>query len=118
MPIEIKRIAPGLFLNRWQGDVTMADVTQSEQTGVQMLLPGETRVVLVNDLSAVGRFPVDVRALRRVVEANPHVIALLVVDAPSILRMAGEAQAKRIEWVVEFYDTLDDALARGQALLA
>ncbi|MBZ0294389.1 MAG: hypothetical protein K8L99_17635 [Anaerolineae bacterium] len=117
MPIETTRIAPGLFLNRWQGDVTMAHVTQAEQVGAQMLLPEETRVVLINDLSAADRFPTDIRALRRITETNPRVIALLVVDAPSMIRMVGEAQARQVQWIIEFYDTLGDALERGRVLL-
>lgn len=117
MAIETTRVAPGLFINRWIGEVTLADVVESETAGQAMLQPDETRVVLVNDLSAATRFPLDIKALQRIAETNPQVIALLVVDAPSMIRMVGEAQAKRGNWLVEFYDTLDAALERGRGLL-
>ena len=117
MPIDTTRIQAGLFLNRWQGDVTMREVLESEKNGINMLQPDETRVVLVNDLSAANRFPTDIRALRRIAETNPQLIALLVVDAPSMVRMVGEAQAKNLSLLVEFYDTVEEALARGQDLL-
>lgn len=117
MPIETTRITARLYLNRWQGHVTMAEVIESEQQGLQMLAPDETRVVLVNDLSAATQFPTDIKALRRIADTNPHILALLVVDAPSMIRMVGEAQAKSINWIVEFYATLEEALQRGRELL-
>lgn len=118
MPVEITRIESGLYLNRWHGQVTLAEVMQAEQDGLQMLQPDETRVVLVNDLSAASKFPMDIKALRRIAETNPHVVALLVVDAPSMIRMVGEAQAKSLSWIVEFHDTLDTALTRGHEILS
>ncbi len=117
MPVDITRIAPGLFLNRWSGQVTLAEVMQAEQDGLRLLQPDETRVVLVNDLSAASKFPMDLKALRRITETNPHIIALLVVDAPSMIRMVGEVQAKTLNWLVEFHNTLEQALERGHALL-
>ncbi len=117
MPIETTRIQTGLFLNRWLGDVTLDEIIESEKNGLQMLQPDEKQVVLVNDLSAANRFPTDIRALRRIADTNPQIMALLVVDAPSMIRMVGEAQAKNLSWIVEFYETLDEALARGRVLL-
>ncbi len=118
MPVEITRIESGLYLNRWHGQVTLAEVMQAEQDGLHMLQPDETRVVLVNDLSAASKFPMDIKALRRIAATNPHIVALLVVDAPSVIRMVGEAQAKSLSWIVEFHDTLDTALARGREILS
>ena len=118
MPIDTTRIQTGLFLNRWQGDVTTSEVLESEKNGINMLQPDETRVVLVNDLSAANRFPTDIRALRRIAETNPQLIALLVVDAPSMVRMVGEAQAKNLRLLVEFYDTIDEAFERAKAILS
>lgn len=119
MPIQIARVEPGLYLNTWVGHITMADVLQSEQDGVAALNPDETRIVLVNDMSAVTHLPMDVKGLRRVAESNPQIRALLLVKAPGIVRLMGEAQAKtiKLDWLVEFFDDLDSALARGQAIL-
>jgi hypothetical protein len=118
MPIETTRIENGIYLNRWIGAVTMEDVLQSEQRGIKMIGADEPRVVLVNDLSEVSKMPLDTKALRRVVENNPQVIGLLIVNAPVLLRMAGEAQAKKVSWIVEFFDVLDSAYARARVLLA
>lgn len=117
MPIETTRIENGIYLNRWVGAVTMEDVLQSEQNGAKNLRSDEPRVVLVNDLSEVKKVPLDIRALRRVVENNPQVIALLIVNAPALLRMVGEAQAKSVSWIVEFFDALDEAYERARGLL-
>ncbi len=117
MPIQITRIAPGLFLNTWIGHITMDDVLQSEREGAAALSADETRIVLVNDLSAVTHLPMDVKALRRVAESNPQIIGLLLVKAPGIVRLMGEAQAKTVNWHVEFLDDLDTALERGRELL-
>jgi hypothetical protein len=59
-------------------------------------------VVLVNDLADAERVPGDVRALRRIAADNPHVLALLVVSAPAVLRMVAEAQAASAPWQVGF----------------
>jgi hypothetical protein len=118
MPIITTRIQPGLFLNQWQGHITMQDVLASEHDGLRLLQPDETRVVLVNDLSAAETFPADIKALRRIAETNPHLVAVLVVAAPGMIRMVGEAQARTISLIVEFYATLDEALTRGRELLA
>ncbi len=118
MPIETTRIENGIYLNRWIGAVTMDDVLQSEQSGATNLHPDEPRVVLVNDLSEVKKVPLDTKALRRVVENNPQVIGLLIVNAPALLRMVGEAQAKSVSWTVEFFDALDVAYVRARVLLA
>jgi hypothetical protein len=118
MPIEITHVESGVYLNRWIGHVTLDDVQQSEQEGVKLLRPDEPQVVLVNDLSDVTKLPLDLKALRRVVEKNPQVIALLVVNAPPIVRLAGEAQAKTVTWHIEFFDALDAAYERARALLA
>jgi len=118
MPIETTRIENGIYLNRWIGAVTMEDVLQSEQNGIKNLRSDEPRVVLVNDLSDVRKVPLDTKALRRVVENNPQVIGLLIVNAPMLLRMAGEAQAKSVSWTVEFFDALDAAYERARGLLA
>jgi hypothetical protein len=118
MPIETTRIENGIYLNRWIGAVTMEDVLQSEQSGTQNLRPDEPRVVLVNDLSEVSKVPLDTKALRRVVENNPQVIGLLIVNAPVLLRMVGEVQAKSVSWIVEFFDAMDAAYERARVLLA
>lgn len=118
MPIKTKRIESGIYLNRWIGAVTMEDILQSEQDGMKNLGPDEPCVVLVNDFSEVTRVPLDAKALRRMVENNPQVIGLLIVNAPALLRMVGEAQAKSVSWIVEFFDTLDIAYERARALLA
>lgn len=118
MPIETTRIENGIYLNRWIGAVTLDDVLQSEQRGAKNLRTDEPRVVLVNDLSEVTKVPMDAKALRRVVENNPQVIGLLIVDAPMLLRMMGEVQAKSVSWIVEFFDALDAAYERARVLLA
>jgi hypothetical protein len=117
MPIETTRIENGIYLNRWIGAVTMEDVLESEQNGTTNLRADEARVVLVNDLSEVKKVPLDTKALRRVVENNPQVIGLLIVNAPVLLRMAGEVQAKSVSWIVEFFDALDAAYERARGLL-
>lgn len=119
MPIETMRIDHGLYVNRWTGDVTIDDIAQAASVGIGLMQThGETRVVLVNDLSAVARLPVDARALRRIAADNPHVVALLVVDAPVMVRMVAEAQAASAPWQIAFCETLDAAYAQGRALLA
>lgn len=117
MPIETTRIENGIYLNRWIDAVTMEDVLQSEQNGMKNLRSDEPRVVLVNDLSEVKKVPLDTKALRRVVENNPQVVALLIVNAPALLRMVGEVQAKSVSWIVEFFDALDAAYERARGLL-
>jgi methionine synthase I (cobalamin-dependent) len=117
MPIRITQVEPGLYLNTWIGHITMDDVLQSEREGAAMMTEGETRVVLVNDLSDVTHLPVDLKALQRVTENNPQVIALLVVNAPGIVRLMGEAQAKLVKWQIAFMDDLERALEEGRALL-
>lgn len=117
MPIEIAQVEPGLYLNKWVGHVTMDEVLQSERQGAALMGADETRVVLVNDLSDVTNLPMDLKALRRVAESNPQVIALLVVNAPGIVRLVGEAQAKTLSWTVEFFNDVEGALERGRALL-
>jgi hypothetical protein len=118
MPIEITHVESGVYLNRWIGHVTLDDIQQSELEGTKLLRSDEPQVVLVNDLSDVTKLPLDLKALRRVVEKNPQVIALLVVDAPPIVRLAGEAQARTVTWYIEFFETLDAAYERARALLA
>src|SRR5262245_19760815 len=118
MPIETTRIESGIYLNRWIGAVTMDDVLQSEQSGAKNLRSDEPHVVLVNDLSDVTKVPMDAKALRRVVENNPQVIGLLIVNAPVLLRMMGAAQARSVSWIVEFFDVLDMAYERARVLLA
>lgn len=117
MPIQITQVEPGIYLNTWVGHVTMDDVLQSERDGEALLRVDETRVVLVNDLSQVTHVPMDLKALRRVAENNPHVVALLVVNAPSIVRVVGAAQAQTVKWRVEFFDDLERAFERGRTLL-
>ena len=119
MPIETTRLGHGLYLNRWLGAVTLDDIAQSAQAGgALMRAHGEARVVLVNDLADAERLPGDVRALRRIAADNPHVLALLVVSAPAVLRMVAEAQAASTLWQVGFFETVDEACAHGRALLA
>lgn len=111
-------MSAGLYLNTWIGHVTMEDVLASEREGAALLTADETRVVLVNDLSQVTHLPLDVKALRRVAENNPQVIALLVVHAPNIVRLMGEAQARTVDWQIEFFEDQEHAIERGRALLA
>jgi hypothetical protein len=119
MPIETARLEHGLYLNRWLGAVTLDEITQAARDGgALMQTHGEKQAVLVNDLANAERLPADVRALRRVAADNPHVIALLVVNAPSMLRMVAEAQAASVPWVVGFFETVEAACAHGRALLA
>lgn len=119
MPVETTRAERGLYVNRWLGAVTLDDIAQAAQAGgALMQAHGETRVVLVNDLGAVGRLPADTRALRRIAADNPQVIALLVVNAPSIVRLVAEAQAASAPWPIGFYDTVEAACAQGRGLLA
>lgn len=118
MPIETTRLGHGLYLNRWLGAVTLDDIARSAQAGSALMQAhGEARVVLVNDLADVERLPGDVRALRRIAADNPHVLALLVVSAPAVLRMVAEAQTASAPWPVDFFETVDDACAHGRALL-
>lgn len=116
MPIETTRVEAGVYLNRWIGHITLDDILASEREGERLITPDEKRIVLVNDLSAATRLPLDLKALRRIAELNPQIIALLVVNAPALVRMAGEAQAKLVSWRVEFFDSLDVALERARSL--
>ena len=119
MPIEIARVERGLYLNRWLGVVTLDDVAGAAQTGrALMQTHDEAQVVLVNDLAAAERLPGDVRVLRRLAADNPQVIALLVVSAPSLVRVMAEAQAAGAPWQVGFFDSIDAACAHGRGLLA
>lgn len=119
MPIETARVERGLYVNRWLGAVTLADIAQVAQAGrALMQAHAETRVVLVNDLGAAERLPADMRALRRAAADSPQVIALLVVNAPSLVRAVAEAQAASAPWPVGFFDTVEAACAHGRGLLA
>ena len=119
MPIETERLESGLYLNRWQGDITLDEIHASETQGAALMQQhGEEKVVLVNDLTDIRKVPMDLKALRRVVENNPQVVALLVVNAPSMMQMYGQAQAQTVPWIIDFFDTMDEALSRGRDLLA
>lgn len=119
MPIETERLDTGLYLNRWQGDITLAEIHTSEAQGAALMQQhGENKVVLVNDLTDIGKVPLDLKALRRVVENNPQVIALLLVNAPSMMQMFAQAQAQTVTWIIDFFDTMDEAVNRGRDLLA
>lgn len=119
MPIETTRLGHGLYLNRWLGAVTLDDIAQSAAAGSALMQAhGEACVVLVNDLADAERLPGDVRALRRIAADNPHVLALLVVNAPTMLKAVAETQAVSALWPVSFFETVDEACAHGRALLA
>lgn len=119
MPIETERLDHGLYLNRWQGDITLDEIRASEARGAGLMQQhGEAKVVLINDLTDIRKVPLDLKALRRVVENNPQVIALLIVNAPSMLQMYGQAQAQTVPWIIDFFDTIDAAVSRGRDLLS
>lgn len=118
MPVEIARVERSLYLNRWLGAVTLDDVMQAAQAGrALMQLHAEAQVVLVNDLESVERLPADARLLRRMAADNPQIIALLVVSAPSVVRLMAEAQAASAPWQIGFFDTVEAACAHGRGLL-
>lgn len=118
MPIITTRLEKGIYLNVWEGRISLADIEESERAGVALLQMDEDQVVLINDLSQATHFPMDPKALQHLAKRNKRIAALVMVNTPIIARTIGEIQAKRSGWPLYFVDTQEDALAQAHAILA
>lgn len=118
MPITITHLEKGIYLNIWEGRITLADLEESKQRGEALLQKDEVHVVLINDLSQATHFPMDINALKQHAERIDQLAGMVMVNTPIIARTIGEVQAKLHGWSLYFVDTLDEAIIQAHAILA
>lgn len=118
MPISITRVEKGIYLNIWEGRITVQEMEESEQRGLAMLEDDEQQIVLINDLGAATHFPMDIKMLKDHVQRNGKIAGIVMINTPLIARTVGEMQAKLNGWALYFVDTQEAALTKARAILA
>ncbi len=116
MPITCYRVEPGTYVGEWIGAITMDEVFRSTREVVAMVrednLPNH---VIIVEGSRITRLPLEVRAMIR--NNPPDRLAVLVVKAPTIGVILGRMVMNLGKLPVEFYDTMEAAVARSRVIL-
>jgi hypothetical protein len=119
MPISTKRLEPGIYYADWYGYVTRQEIMQSPlDVKVLAMEDNRARYVIIIDTGRFRNGDFDVRALMnaaRIIEQST--IARVVVQAPTLAKVAGNILNKLIGSHFEFVPTLEAAMNRARVLL-
>jgi hypothetical protein len=122
MPIQVAFIEPGIYLSEWIGQVTADEVRQSQRDGTALAnTHQEKRTVLIVDFAQMRRFPIDISLLNRSAVRDPRLHRILLVNAPSGVRLVAGTLAKvypKAAERIEVRADRADGLARAHELLA
>ena len=121
MPVTITRIESGIYRYQWLGVITMEDLNEAFDEAVNLTSQyNDNPHVQILDLSEVKRYPVELRGLGKVSDMQRELVrSVLVVAAPTGARVLGRTLKRIVPSLknMEFYETLDEALAVGRKML-
>ncbi|MEO0563768.1 MAG: hypothetical protein AAF125_16805 [Chloroflexota bacterium] len=119
MPVEIERLEPDIFLLHWIGDIGVKDLAASHaETTAITTADGIDRYVHIISTAELGKIPADAIGARQVLIDYSNVIALLMIDSPTIIRiLTRTVNSITPQVAIETHSDLEAAKARAYTLL-
>ncbi len=116
MPIPVARIEPGIYVAYWNDVVSVEEIyTSTTQVMAMVRADAVPRHVIILDGTLNKQIPLDVRAMRSNIPKDR--IGVLVVKSTALGRILGRMMATVVQTPIEFFETLDEAVVRGRAML-
>ena len=118
MPVQVQHPEPMIYINIITGNLTLQEMHRTIQEMGQMAdANNEPHYVLISDATALRNIPFDVQNLRKLAEFDPRIIALLVVNASFVVKVAADLVGKVSPLPIEHANSVGEALLRAKALL-
>lgn len=119
MPVETRRIEPGIYMTRLSGSINLDRILESQQEGTRLATEnGDERYVLIIDIESSTRMPFDIRQSGKVLENN-KAMAVLTVGASLHIKFIASMLARFFRLGhVEHVSTLEQAIEKARKLLA
>jgi hypothetical protein len=118
MPVQVQHPEPMIYVNIITGNLTLEEMHRTIlEMGHMADANNEPHFVLISDATALRNIPFDVQNLRKIAEYDPRIIALLVVNASFVVKVAADLVGKVSPLTVEHAKSVDEALPRARALL-
>lgn len=119
MPIEVSHVTSHLYLNVASGVAKMEDIGGALQEMERLATQnGEEFYVIVSDATDVKNIPFDLKALRRLVERDRRVVAILFVKPTYLVNVAVNILSRVSPMIMQPYPTRDAALQRAHQIIA
>ncbi|MEM6282497.1 MAG: hypothetical protein AAF787_09925 [Chloroflexota bacterium] len=119
MPVEIQQIERDIFLLEWVGEVTIAEIRQSHEDTLALTVPhGIEHYVHIISGQRLGRVPLQMQDMYKVLRNYPGVVAIMGIHVPAIGHVLVRIISKIPGSVpIEVHNSLDDAVARAREIL-
>ncbi len=120
MPIVLDRIEPGIYRSHWSGQITSEEILEAHRHLKDVSAShNELQFVLVLDMEANARFPVDFRRANQVI-GQDNAIKVITVSPAAAIRFVGSTVTRFFRRAddVEYVDTWHTGLARAKTVLA
>ncbi|MCU0498270.1 MAG: hypothetical protein MUF87_13035 [Anaerolineae bacterium] len=117
MPITVERLEPLIYLGTYIDTVILDEVYESAEALRRLLNEDQAPFhVVILEGKYLKKMPFDVRGLGRAI--LPNCLGTLCVNAPRISELLGGMISKFSGQSIEFYATMEEALAQAKSLIA
>lgn len=122
MPVEVTRLEAGVYRYQWLGHTRLDETIEALEEAIALGTEhGDNPHVQIIDMTAVKRYPLEMRGLGRIADMQKtHVLRVLVVSTSAGAQMLGRTLSRIVPVLsgLEFHKTLESAVESAREIVA